>query len=79
MKRFITLTGLFLMSLPTLLTAQEEGTYIDNLGAQDSSYLEDPLTMTEPTSSLNSTLIIVIVVVIVIAGAVFFYLKKKSK
>ena len=79
MKRIIALIGLFLMSLPTLLMAQEEGTYIENLGAQDSSYLQDPVSATEPASSSNNTMVIVIVVVVVIAVAAFFLLRKKKK
>ncbi|HPF50213.1 MAG TPA: LPXTG cell wall anchor domain-containing protein [Draconibacterium sp.] len=79
MKRIIALIGLFLMSLPTLLMAQEEGTYIENLGAQDSSYLQDPVSAAEPASSSNNTVVIVIVVVVIIAVAAFFLLRKKKK
>jgi len=79
MKRIIALIGLFLMSLPTLLMAQEEGTYIENLGAQDSSYLQDPVSSVEPASSSNNTVVIVIVVVVIIAAAAFFLLRKKKK
>ncbi|AHW61814.1 hypothetical protein FH5T_08745 [Draconibacterium orientale] len=73
--------GLFIMSLPTmLLMAQDQGTYIDNLGAQDSSYLEEvPLAGAEQASGSNSTVIIIIVAVVVIAAAVFFFMKKKKK
>lgn len=80
MKRVIALIGLFIMSLPTLIMAQDEGTYIDNLGSQDSSYMDEDLLADVGTQSGgNSTAIIVIVVVVVIAAAVFFYLKKKKK
>lgn len=81
MKRVIAMIGLFIMSLPTmLLVAQDQGTYIDNLGAQDSSYLEEvPLAGAEQASGSNSTVIIVIVAVVVIAAAVFFFMKKKKK
>ena len=79
MKRIIALIGLFLMSAPALLMAQEEGTYIENLGAQDSSYLDDTMSAMEPASSSNNTVIIVIVVVVVIAVAAFFLLRKKKK
>lgn len=79
MKRVIALIGLFIMSLPTLLMAQD-GTYIDNLGAQDSSYMdEDLLADVGQQSSSNSTVIIIVVAVVVIAAAVFFFLKKKKK
>lgn len=79
MKRIIALMGLFLMSLPTLLLAQEEGTYIENLGAQDSSYLQDPVSAVEPASSSSNIIVIIIVVVVLIAVAAFFLLKKKKK
>ncbi len=80
MKRVIALIGLFIMSLPTLLMAQNEGTYIDNLGAQDSSYMdEDLLAGVEQSSGSNTTVIIIVVAVVVIAAAVFFFLKKKKK
>lgn len=80
MKRVIALIGLFVMSLPTLLMAQDGGTYIDNLGAQDSSYMdEDLLADVGQQSGGNSTVIIIVVAVVVIAAAVFFFLKKKKK
>ena len=43
MKRVFALIGLFIMSLPTMLMAQDQGTYIENLGAQDSSYMDEDL------------------------------------
>lgn len=80
MKRIIALIGLFMMSLPTLIMAQDKGTYIENLGAQDSSYMDETLSSpAQQASSSNSTVIIVIVVVVVIAVAAFFLLKKKKK
>ncbi|WP_297089229.1 LPXTG cell wall anchor domain-containing protein [uncultured Draconibacterium sp.] len=81
MKRVIAMIGLFIMSLPSLLVkAQDEGTYIDNLGAQDSSYMdEDLLSGVEQSSGSNSTVIIIVVAVVVIAAAVFFFMKKKKK
>lgn len=81
MKKVIAMIGLFILSLPTmLLMAQDQGTYIDNLGAQDSSYLEEvPLAGAEQASGSNSTVIIIVVAVVVIAAAVFFFMKKKKK
>ena len=81
MKRVIAMIGLFIMSLPTmLLMAQDQGTYIDNLGAQDSSYLEVmPLAGAEQASGSNSTVIIIVVAVVIVAAAVFFFMKKKKK
>ncbi|WP_319482791.1 LPXTG cell wall anchor domain-containing protein [uncultured Draconibacterium sp.] len=81
MKRVIAMIGLFIMSLPTmLLMAQDQGTYIDNLGAQDSSYLEEvPLAGAEQASGSNTTVIVIVVAVVVVAAAVFFFMKKKKK
>jgi LPXTG-motif cell wall-anchored protein len=79
MKRIIAMIGLFLMSLPTLLMAQDQGTYIDNLGAQDSSYMDETLAQSETAAGSNSTVIIIAVVVVVVAAVVFFLLKKKKK
>ncbi|MFV0592035.1 MAG: LPXTG cell wall anchor domain-containing protein [Draconibacterium sp.] len=80
MKRVIALIGLFMMSLPTLLMAQDKGTYIENLGAQDSSYMEeDLLSPVQQSSGSNTTVIIVIVVVVIVAAVAFFLLKKKKK
>ncbi len=36
-KRFFALAVLGILSLPYILLAQDEGTYIDNLGVQESS------------------------------------------
>ena len=80
MKRVIALIGLFFMGLPALLMAQEQGTYIENLGAQDSSYMEEDLvTATEKATGSNSTLLIVIFAVIIIAIIAYLILKKKKK
>jgi len=80
MKRVIAIIGLFIMSLPTLLMAQDQGTYIDNLGAQDSSYMDEDLVAdVGQQSSSNTTVIIIVVAVVVVAAAVFFFLKKKKK
>ena len=78
MRRIIALIGLFIMSLPTLLMAQDQGTYIENLGAQDSSYMDETMAPVQEASKSNNTVIIVIVV-IVIAVAAFFLLRKKKK
>jgi len=80
MKRVIALVGLFILSLPTLLMAQDQGTYIENLGAQDSSYMDDTLASpVQQSSGSNTTVIIVIVVVVIVAAVAFFLLKKKKK
>lgn len=80
MKKLGATLILFLMNLPLVLMAQEEtGTYIDNLNAQDSSYMEQDLLAGAEESSSGNTAIIIIVAVVVIAAIVFFVLKKKKK
>jgi len=65
---------------PLLAMAQDEGTYIDNLGVQDSSYMEqDQLADAANGSGSGTTIIIVVVVVIVIASIAYFMIKKKKK
>jgi LPXTG-motif cell wall-anchored protein len=80
MKRVIALIGLFIMGLPAMIFAQDEGTYIENLGAQDSSYMEeDLLADVGQSSGSNTTVIIIVVAVVVIAAVAFFFLRKKKK
>jgi LPXTG-motif cell wall-anchored protein len=69
---------LVLLRMPNLL-AQDEGTYIDNLNIQDSSYMQqDALAGAEQTSGSNTT-VIIIVAIVVIAVVAFFLLRKKKK
>ena len=79
MKRVIALIALFVMSLPYVMMAQDEGTYIDNLGAQDSSYMDEDLLADVGTQSGSNTTVIIIVAVVVAAAAAFFFLRKKKK
>jgi LPXTG-motif cell wall-anchored protein len=86
MKRVKQLFALFvlnILSLPFMVKAQDdEGTYIDNLNAQDSSYMEDDLLAGAEQasgSSNNTTVIIIVVAVVVIAAIVFFVMRKKKK
>ncbi|GEM_PF-627857 len=84
MKKIKKLTSVFvsmILSLPYMLMAQEEGTYIEDLNVQDSSYMEqDLLTGAESASSSgNTTTIIIIAVVVVVAIVAFVLLKKKKK
>ena len=62
-KKVFALLVLNILSMPYLLMAQDEGTYIDNLNSQDSSYMEqDLLSNTEKSSGSNTTVIIIIVI-----------------
>lgn len=77
-KRFFALVVLGILSLPYILLAQDEGTYIDNLGVQDSSYMEQDLLAGAEQSGSNTT-IIIIVAVVVVAVVAFFVIRKKKK
>ena len=79
MKRVVALLGLFLLSLPTLLMAQDQGTYIDNLGAQDSSYMDEDLLADVAQSSGSNTTLYIVAAIVVVAVVAFFFLKKKKK
>ncbi len=79
-KKLFALLMLNILSVPYYLMAQDEGTYIDNLNSQDSSYMEqDLLSDAEQASGSNTTVIIIVVAVVVIAAVIFFVLKKKKK
>ncbi len=78
-KRFFALTVLGILSLPYMLIAQDEGTYIDNLDVQDSSYMEQDLLAGAEQSSGSNTIVIVVVVVVVVAVVAFLVLRKKKK
>jgi hypothetical protein len=80
MKRLTATFVMFVMSLPFMLMAQEDsGTYIDNLNAQDSSYLQQDLGGAAEKSSSGNMTVIIILSVIVIAAIVFFVLRMKKK
>ncbi|NLB26380.1 MAG: hypothetical protein GX820_06760 [Bacteroidales bacterium] len=76
-KRIFTLFISVILSFPFILSAQNEGTYIDNLGVQDSSYMEIDLLNEGQGSGFTS--VIIILAVIVVLAIVFFVLKKKKK
>ncbi len=78
LKKLSAFVILVLLRMPNLL-AQDEGTYIDNLSSQDSSYMQqDVMTGAEQASGSNTTVIIIIAVV-VIAVVAFLFLRKKKK
>jgi len=85
-RRIIASIVLGIINLPYALMAQDEGTYIENLGVQDSTYMEEgnPVpagngTATEQVAGSGNIAIIIIVAVLVIAAVVFFILRKKKK
>lgn len=81
MKTLKTLFMSLILGIPFWGLAQDEGgTYIDNLGVQDSSYMEqDLLAGAEQSSSSGNATIYIILAIIVIAVVAFVLLKKKKK
>ncbi len=78
-KRLTAIAISFMLSFPYLLMAQDEGTYIDNLNVQDSSYMQQNVAEGAEKSSSGNIAIIIIVAVIIVAVVVFFLMKKKKK
>lgn len=80
MKRLAAIVASFVIGLPFILKAQDDGTYIEDLNIQDSSYMDPDMGMAaDSASSGNSTVIIIVAVVIIVAAVVFFLMKKKKK
>ncbi len=79
LKRFIATLITGLLSLPYMLFGQDEGTYIDNLGVQDSSYMEQDLLAEGANSSGSGTTIIIVIVILVVVAVVAYLIKKKKK
>lgn len=80
MKKLAAGFAAFILSLPYVLMAQEEGgTYIDNLNVQDSSYMEQDLLGNAEQASSGNTAIYIIVAVVIIAVVAFVMIKKKKK
>lgn len=77
LKRLFAFIIVIVLRMPNLL-AQDEGTYIENLNIQDSSYMQQNL-VTEAEKSGSNTIVIVIVAVVVIAVVAFLILRKKKK
>ncbi len=79
LKRFLATVVAGILSFPYLLMAQDEGTYIDNLGVQDSSYMEQDLLAEGAKSSGSGTTVIIIVVIVLVIAVVAYLAKKKKK
>jgi LPXTG-motif cell wall-anchored protein len=77
-KGIFALLMMNILSLPYILLAQDDGTYIDNLGVQDSSYMEQDL-LTGAEQSGSNTVIYIIVAVVVVAVVAFLFIRKKKK
>jgi hypothetical protein len=78
LKRLIASFVAGILSLPYLLFAQDEGTYIDNLGVQDSSYMEQDLLAEGAKGTGTGTIVIIIIVVIIIIAAIAYFIKKRK-
>lgn len=78
-QKLISMIVLGFFTFPVWLFAQNEGTYIDNLGVQDSSYMEEDLITGSAQSSGSNTTILVVAALIAVAAIVFFLLKRKKK
>jgi hypothetical protein len=68
-----------ILNMPLLLVAQDQGTYIDNLGVQDSSYMEQNLLAEGAQASATGTVIWIIIAVILIVAAIAFFVRRKGK
>lgn len=68
-----------ILSLPYVLFAQDEGTYIDNLGVQDSSYMEQDMLAEGAQGTSTGTIVIIIVVALIVIAAVAYFVKKRKK
>jgi hypothetical protein len=68
-----------ILSLPYLVVAQDQGTYIDNLGVQDSSYMEQDMLAEGAQSSGAGTIVWIIIAVIIIIAVVAFFVKRRKK
>ncbi len=79
MRRLTAIVASFMLGLPYLLMAQDDGTYIEDLNVQDSSYMDPTQAAGAESTSSGSTAIIIVVAVVVIAAIVFFLMKKKKK
>lgn len=80
MKKIMAIFASFILSLPFMAAAQDNGTYIDNIDGQDSSYLElDLLAGAETASSGSSSTTRIIIVAVVIIAVVIFVIMKKKK
>ena len=79
MKRLAAIVASFMLGLPYFLMAQDDGTYIEDLNLQDSSYMDPSLAPATESSSSAPWGLIIVIVVIVVAAVVFFLMKKKKK
>lgn len=79
LKKFIAAFIAGIIGFPSFLTAQDEGTYIDNLGVQDSSYMEQDLLADTAGRSGSGTTIIIIVILVIIAAVAYSVIKKRKK
>jgi hypothetical protein len=68
-----------ILSFPYLVVAQDQGTYIDNLGVQDSSYMEQDMLAEGAQGAGSGTVVWIIIAVIIIIAVVAFFVKRRKK
>jgi hypothetical protein len=80
LQRLIATIVAGILSIPYLVVAQDQGTYIDNLGVQDSSYMEqDMLAEGAAQGSGAGTVVWIIIAVIIIIAVVAFFIRRRKK
>jgi subtilase family serine protease len=79
LQRLIATIVAGILSFPYLVVAQDQGTYIDNLGVQDSSYMEQDMLAEGVQGSGSGTVVWIIIAVIIIIAVVAFFVKRRKK
>jgi LPXTG-motif cell wall-anchored protein len=79
LQRLIATIVAGILSFPYLVVAQDQGTYIDNLGVQDSSYMEQDMLAEGVQGSGSGTVVWIIIAVIILIAVVAFFVKRRKK
>ncbi len=79
LQRLIATIVAGIFSIPYLVVAQDQGTYIDNLGVQDSSYMEQDMLAEGAQGSGAGTIVWIIIAVIIIIAVVAFFVRRRKK
>lgn len=69
----------FCLSLLGTAKAQDNGTYVDEVTVQDSTYVDDIFMDEEEEPASNNTVLYIAIAAVVVAGGAFFILRKKKK
>ena len=68
----------FCLSLTDTVKAQDNGTYADEMTAQDSTYVQDIFISDEEEPASNQTVLYIVIAVVIIGGG-YLVLRKKKK